>query len=73
MSILTNNNLFRSENMAAGYLTVKETKDYLKIGSTKMSLLLKEDNFPCVRLGRRVLIIKDALDQWMLKRSNANA
>ena len=54
------------------YLTVKETREYLKIGSTKLSHLLKEDGFPCVRLGRRVLIIKDALDEWMHKHSNAN-
>ena len=53
------------------YLTVKETKEYLKIGSTKMSFLLKEEGFPCVRLGRRVLIIKDALDRWMYEHSHA--
>ena len=59
--------------MEQGYLTVKETQDYLKIGSTKMSLLLKEEGFPCVRLGRRVLIIKDALDRWMYERCISNA
>ena len=56
--------------MENGYLTVKETREYLKIGSTKMSRLLKEEGFPCVRLGRRVLVIKDALDKWMLNRAN---
>ena len=54
------------------YLTVKEAQQYLKIGSTKMSLLLKEEGFPCVHLGRRVLIIKDALDRWMYEHSNAS-
>lgn len=59
--------------MNQGYLTVKEAQQYLKIGSTKMSLLLREEGFPCVRLGRRVLIIKDALDRWMYDHSNASA
>jgi len=58
--------------MDQSYLTVKEAQKYLKIGSTKMSFLLKEEGFPCVRLGRRVLIIKDALDRWMYERSNAS-
>lgn len=59
--------------MEQGYLTIKETQKYLKIGTTKMSLLLKEDGFPFVRLGRRVLIIKDALDRWIYERSNIGA
>ena len=59
--------------MEQGYLTIKEAQKYLKIGTTKMSLLLKEDGFPYVRLGRRVLIIKDALDRWIYDRSNASA
>jgi len=47
------------------YLTVKETQQYLKIGANKMNLLLREDGFPCVRLGKRVLVIREKLDAWM--------
>ena len=47
------------------YLTVKEAQKYLKIGANKMSLLLRADGFPCVRLGKRILIIREKLDEWM--------
>ncbi len=51
------------------YLTVKETQNYLKIGANKMNLLLKEEGFPCVRLGKRILVIKEKLDAWMDKQA----
>lgn len=47
------------------YLTVKETQKYLKIGANKMNLLLRENGFPFVRLGKRVLVIREKLDEWM--------
>jgi excisionase family DNA binding protein len=56
--------------MEAVYLTVKEVQKHLRIGATKMNQLLKEEGFPIVRLGRKILIPNDKLEQWINKRND---
>ena len=51
--------------MEKGCMTVKEAQEYLKIGSTKMHSLLRSPSFPCVRLGRRVIIPVLELERWL--------
>ena len=48
-----------------GCYTLKEAKAYLKIGTNKMSNLLKDPSFPCVRLGRRVIVPVVELERWL--------
>ncbi len=51
--------------MESRYLNVEEAVEYLKISRAKFFQLLKEKSFPKVRLGKRILIAKDKLDDWM--------
>ena len=52
--------------MEKGCMTVKEAQAYLKIGTTKMHNLIKDPSFPCVRLGRRVIVLPIAeIDRWL--------
>jgi len=51
--------------MESRYLIVNEAVNYLRISRAKFFQLLKEPGFPQIRLGKRILIPKDKLDEWM--------
>ena len=52
------------------FLTVKEMAEYLRIGIVNAYKLVREPDFPAVKiLGERKYIIpKDRLDQWVEER-----
>ena len=50
-------------------LTLQEASDYVGLNIKKMSKLTKEKGFPCVFVGRRSLIIKSKLEDWLVKNS----
>ena len=47
-------------------LTVVEAAKYIGLGKTKVYELVKERVVPSIRIGRKILIPKVALDQWLL-------
>lgn len=48
-------------------ITLQEASDYVGINIKKMSELTKEKGFPCVFVGRRTLIVKSKLEDWLIK------
>lgn len=48
-------------------LTVKELQDYLNCCSTIAYRLVHTDGFPVVRLGRKILVPVDRLNEWLEK------
>lgn len=46
-------------------LSVSELADYLKIGKSKAFELVKKNGFPRLRLGRRILIPIEELEEWI--------
>lgn len=48
-------------------LTTKQAMEYMHIGRTMLWRLTNRADFPVLRLGRKLLIPKDALDEWIVK------
>lgn len=48
-------------------LTVREAAGYTGIGINTLYRLTWTKNFPAIRVGRKVLILKDGLDEWLRK------
>ena len=48
-------------------LTIKQAMEYMHIGRTMLWRLTNRADFPVLRLGRKLLIPKDALDEWIVK------
>lgn len=46
-------------------LTVSDACDALSISKTIMYQLIHRDDFPCIRIGRRALIPRDKLIEWV--------
>ena len=46
-------------------LTVSEACEALSISKTVMYQLIHRDDFPCIRIGRRALIPRDKLIEWV--------
>lgn len=45
--------------------SVKETSNILNISSTKAYELIQQNKLPTIRLGKRILIPKDSLENWL--------
>ncbi|MCL6521394.1 MAG: helix-turn-helix domain-containing protein [Firmicutes bacterium] len=54
-------------------LTVAEVARLLRVGQTTLRQALKRGDIPHVRLGRRILIRRDALFAWMEEREQRAA
>lgn len=52
-----------------GTMTVEELKNYLGIGTTKAYELCNMKGFPCINLGRRKVIPKKQLKEWLYQNS----
>jgi excisionase family DNA binding protein len=60
--------------MSVETLTILEAAAALKVSRRHLqSLWAKGDGPPVIRLGRRCIIRRDALDQWLTKREVAHA
>lgn len=46
--------------------TVKETANILNIGMNKAYELIEQKQIPVVRVGRKFLVPKQALEKWLL-------
>ena len=46
-------------------LTVSDACEALSISKTVMYQLIHRDDFPCIRIGRRALIPRDKLIEWV--------
>ena len=53
--MMTNNDL----------LTVKEVLKYLRISRTSLYRLIKEQDFPCIKLGGKLLFRKHEIDKYL--------
>lgn len=50
-------------------LTPAEAAEMLGVSMPTMYALCRQPDFPCVRLGRKVLIPRDGLRDWLCARS----
>lgn len=48
-------------------LTVKEAAGYTGIGINAIYRLTWTKDFPAIRVGRKVLILREGLDEWLRK------
>lgn len=51
--------------------TVNETAQILNIGMNKAYELIQQQQIPNVRVGRKILIPKQALETWLVKTAGA--
>ena len=61
------NQLVTVPNGQAAVLTVPETAKYLSLPVSKVYELVKGKDFPAIKIGKSWRILKDNLDQWLLK------
>ena len=54
-------------------MTVKEMADYLRIGLTSAYNLIRQKNFPAVKIGGKYLIDNELLDLWIKEQKERNA
>lgn len=54
-------------------MTVKEMADYLRIGMTSAYNLIRQKNFPAVKIGGKYLIDNELLDLWIKEQKERNA
>ncbi|MBX5465669.1 MAG: helix-turn-helix domain-containing protein [Clostridia bacterium] len=62
----------RDENGEPLVLTVAEVARLLRVGQSTLRQALKRGDIPHVRLGRRILIRRDALFAWMEEREHSD-
>lgn len=48
-------------------LTVKEVSSILRIGKNQAYSLMNSEAFPSFRIGNRLLVDEDALNDWIVK------
>ena len=64
----------RLENASADVLTLEETAGVLRVSQRHLHKIMADGNGPpVVRLGRRKLIRREALQQWLLNRESTQA
>lgn len=51
-------------------MTVNELMEYLHISRSKAYELVHADGFPSFRIGKKVLISKSSLSEWIKKQEN---
>jgi excisionase family DNA binding protein len=62
---LINTKRRRTQTMNKTTLSVQELASQLDIGLSKAYALVKEPDFPTVRIGTRILIPVDGLHEWL--------
>jgi excisionase family DNA binding protein len=55
-----------------GTLTIQETADFLGLSRGSVYAAARAGDLPVVRVGRRLLVSKDALAAWLNSRPAAN-
>jgi excisionase family DNA binding protein len=64
----------RPENASVEALTIEEAAEALRVSRRHLQQLMAEGHGPpVVRLGRRKIIRREALHQWLLNREAADA
>ena len=54
--------------MDSRYISITEFRQYAHIGRNKAYALCKQSDFPTIRIGKRILIDKEKLDnEWIPK------
>ncbi|MBQ6360953.1 MAG: helix-turn-helix domain-containing protein [Lachnospiraceae bacterium] len=53
--------------MESYYYTVEQMQQYLHLGRTQAYSLCHEPGFPTIRVGRRILINRERLEEWLLE------
>ena len=47
------------------YISVVEASKILGIGKNAMYSLVHQPGFPCVKIGKKIIIRRSGLDEWM--------
>jgi len=64
----------RPENASVEALTIEEAAEALRVSQRHLHKILADDNGPpVVRLGRRKIIRREALHQWLLNQEASHA
>ena len=53
-------------------MTVKEFSTLYGIGMNNAYKIVNTVGFPAIRVGRKIIIIRDQVDKWMLDRINSS-
>lgn len=54
------------------YLTVRETARYVKFCESIIRQWIKRNDFyPCIRVGKRIVIDREALDCWLQEQNKS--
>lgn len=53
-------------------LTVKEVAEILRLGKNQTYTLMKSKTFPSFRIGNKLLVAEDALNEWITKVQGKN-
>ncbi len=46
-------------------ITVKEFAELMGIGYIKAYELVKSKDFPCIKVGKKILVISSKIDEWI--------
>lgn len=47
------------------YISVVEASKILGIGKNAMYALVRQPGFPCVKIGKKIIVRRSGLDEWM--------
>ena len=53
-------------------MSVKEVKEFLGISKDKTYALFHQEDFPCIRFGRDMIIMKSDLYEWLKRHRYTN-
>lgn len=62
----------KNENQETLVYTINEFADLFKISKSMAYQLARIDGFPKIRVGKKILILKNGLEQWMKENCNGN-
>lgn len=63
----------KNENQETLVYTIDEFADLFKISKSMAYQIARADGFPKIRMGKRILIPKNELEQWMKEKCNGDS
>ncbi len=69
-SVLAEEIVMKSEKTQA--LSAKDLAEFLGIGRDKAYALMRSKSFPSILLGKRYIVLKEALERWLRDKEGKN-
>ena len=70
VSVLTEEFEMKTEKTRA--LSAKDLAEFLGIGRDKAYALMRSKSFPSILLGKRYIVLKEALERWLRDKEGKN-